>query len=87
MAVEKSNRSKKMKVGFNALQDSEGNLSSKRLFGALVLIIGLIGHAYLGMYSIFAQAVDPSTATAAFTTMMITGGGLLGIGVLERKNK
>ena len=74
---------KEMRLGFSVLEDQEGNLSSKRLFGAVTLSIGLICHIFLGAFSIFAQAVDPTTASTSFTTAMAVGGGLLGISVLE----
>ncbi|MHC1623296.1 MAG: hypothetical protein ACXQTR_01745 [Candidatus Methanospirareceae archaeon] len=70
-------------VNYKTLQDQNGNMSSKRLAGAITLLTGLVGHGFLGVYSIFAQAVDPTTAVASFNTMMIIGGGLLGISVLE----
>ena len=70
-------------MNYKVLQDSDGNTSSKSVFGAIVLIVGLIGHLFLGIFSIFSIAADPATAVASFNTMMFVGGGLLGVSVLE----
>jgi predicted membrane channel-forming protein YqfA (hemolysin III family) len=72
---------------YKFLQDRDGNFSSKRVFGAIVLLTGLLCHSFLGIFSIFAQPVDPGTATRAFNTMMFVGGGLLGISVFEFINR
>lgn len=65
------------------LKDQNGNDSSKRLAGFIISGVGLVGLVALGVVSIFSKIEDPSTAMEAFKTILIIGGGLLGIGVVE----
>ncbi len=65
------------------LQDKDGNTSSKRVAGFIISGIGLIALLVLGIISMFYKIEDPGTAMEAFKTILIVGGGLLGVGVFE----
>lgn len=65
------------------LEDKNGNSSSKRLAGFIVCGVGLVALLGLGIVSMFKTIEDPATAMEAFKTILIVGGGLLGVGVLE----
>lgn len=71
------------------LEDKDGNASSKRVAGFIISGIGLLALLTLGIYSMFEVIKDPSTAMESFKTILIVGGGLLGVGVFEflGKNK
>ena len=64
-------------------QDKDGNTSSKRVAGFIISGIGLALLVALGVYSMFEKVADPDTAMDAFKTILIVGGGLLGVGVFE----
>lgn len=68
---------------FNVLDDSNGNASSKRLFGAILIGIGGLMGIALFVCSLFIVVKDPTTAITTMNTFIFTGAGLLGIGVLE----
>lgn len=65
------------------LQDKDGNTSSKRVAGFIISGIGLIALLALGVVSMFQKIEDPGTAMESFKTILIVGGGLLGVGVVE----
>ena len=65
------------------LQDREGNTSSKRVAGFILLGIGVVYYLAIGVTSIFKPVADPTTALAVGSTLIITGAGLLGISVVE----
>lgn len=65
------------------LKDQNGNTSSKRVAGFIISGVGLVGLVALGVVSIFNKIEDPGTAMEAFKTILIVGGGLLGVGVFE----
>ena len=65
------------------LEDKDGNKSSKRVAGVIISGVGLALLVFLGIYSMFNTIKDPSTAMDAFKTILIVGGGLLGVGVFE----
>ena len=65
------------------LQDSNGNTSSKRVAGFIISGVGLAGLTAIGIVSLVHKVTDPATAMEAFKTILIVGGGLLGVGVVE----
>lgn len=65
------------------LQDKDGNTSSKRVAGFIISGVGLIALLTLGVVSMFQKIEDPGTAMESFKTILIVGGGLLGVGVFE----
>ncbi len=65
------------------LEDQNGNASSKRIAGFIISGVGLVSLLALGVVSMFKVISDPSTAMEAFKTILIVGGGLLGVGVFE----
>ena len=68
----------------NFLQDSKGNKSSKRLWGSILLSIGIVFSVILFVYSLYEGAADASTALGIINMFLIAGGSLLGIGVFEK---
>lgn len=69
------------------LKDSDGDNSSKRLWGSIFLIAGGALLMAIGIVSIFLKVTDPSTALSAGNAIIIVGASLLGIGVLEGVGK
>lgn len=67
------------------LEDSKGKKSSKRLWGSILLIIGILFSITLFGYSLFKGAEDAVTANNIINMFLMAGGGLLGIGVFEKK--
>lgn len=65
------------------LEDKDGNTSSKRVAGFIIAGVGLIALLALGVVSMFQEIADPETAMDSFKTILIVGGGLLGVGVFE----
>lgn len=76
---------KNVRLGF--LQDSDGNKSSKRLWGAVLLGTGVLMSLVLFYYSTELQASDAETAIGIINSLFLSGSGLLGIGVFERIKK
>lgn len=67
--------------------DSNGNTSSKRISGVIILGCGLLLLLAIGITSIFVKIADPTTAIQVANTLMLTGGSLLGVGVVESFGK
>ena len=65
------------------LKDQNGNTSSKRVAGFIISGVGLALLLLVGVMSIFRPIADPGTAMEAGKTILIVGGGLLGVGVFE----
>lgn len=68
-------------------QDKTGDTSSKRIAGATILLCGLGLLMTVGIMSITEVIADPSTALQVANTLMLTGGSLLGVGVVESFSK
>jgi multidrug transporter EmrE-like cation transporter len=71
----------------NFLQDSQGNKSSKRLWGSILLFIGIVFSMILFGFSLVTGAKDASTALGIINIFLIAGGSMLGIGVFEKAIK
>ena len=67
------------------LEDCKGKKSSKRVWGSILLSIGILFSIILFCYSLYLGAKDPITANNIINMFLISGGSLLGIGVFERK--
>jgi uncharacterized membrane protein len=65
------------------LEESPGVISSKRVWGTILLGAGGLLLACLGTLAMFTKIGDPDTTLAVGRTFMATGGALLGIGVFE----
>jgi hypothetical protein len=72
-------------VGYLETQGTDGTIekSSKRLVGVISFIIGGLLLTALGVVSFAIRAADPDTILTVGNSFLITGGALLGIGVLE----
>ena len=66
------------------LEDSKGNKSSKRLWGSILLGMGIAFSVILFFYSLQNGAKDASTALGIINMFLISGSSLLGIGVFEK---
>lgn len=66
------------------LEDNHGNKSSKRLWGAIILLCGLVGSGILFWYSLEYGAKDADTASGIINMLLFSGSGLLGIGIFEK---
>lgn len=64
-------------------EDKTGDTSSKRIAGVTILASGLLLLITIGVMSLFKVIADPSTAMQVSNTLMLTGGSLLGVGVVE----
>ena len=73
------------KMTNNFLQDKQGNKSSKRLWGSILLAIAIIFSSILFYFSLSGKATDPNTANSIINMFFISGGSLLGIGTFEQK--
>ena len=67
------------------LQDSSGNKSSKRLWGTIILCIGILFSSILFGFSLINGAKDAATALGIVNLFLVSGGSLLGIGVFEKR--
>lgn len=65
------------------LQDSNGNTSSKRVFGAIGMGLFFVSAIGMGVYSIFTGNDLGNNASQLVTMVGVVSGSLLGIGVLE----
>jgi hypothetical protein len=70
-----------MNKGF--LQDSEGNMSSKRLAGFMLIFFGIVMALILFYRSLYFPIANSQTALDIICYFLSIGGGLLGIGVFE----
>lgn len=68
----------------NFLLDSKGNFSSKRLWGSILLTIGILFSLVLFYYSLKEGAGDSSTASGIINMFLISGSSLLGVGIFEK---
>ena len=68
----------------NFLEDAQGNKSSKRLWGSILLVIGVLFAITLFIFSVINAAQDPSTALRIIDIFLIAGGSLFGVGVFEK---
>ncbi len=71
----------------NFLEDAKGNKSSKRLWGSIILGTWILFSVVLFVYSLSKGAADAATALGIINMFLISGGGLLGIGVFEKTIK
>lgn len=78
-----TNEPQKNIKSYSMLKDSNGNYSSKRIAGFILLSIGAFFLLTIGIISIFRYIVDSDTALTVGKTIISVGGGLLGIGVVE----
>ena len=75
------------KIPCKFLEDSKGNKSSKRLWGSILLTMGILFSTILFFYSLKTGAKDAATALGIINTFLISGSSLLGISVFEKAIK
>lgn len=66
------------------LKDVDGNWSSKRLAGMVIVVIGLLKHIIIFSVVVFYREEVPNVVYDTANTLLITGGSLLGVSTLER---
>ena len=69
------------------LQDSRGNSSSKRLWGSIILGLGVFMGVNLFYFAVFGKVNDSHTALIVVEAFLAAGSALLGFGVFERTVK
>ena len=74
-------------IGF--LQGMNGEKSSKRLWGSIILGLGVFLGVNLFYFAVFGKVNDSHTALIVVEAFLAAGSALLGFGVFERtvKNK
>jgi hypothetical protein len=65
------------------LHDSEGDKSSKRLLGAILLGVGIIMASTLFIFALNKHVGDPGTCLSVLQYIFLAGTSLLGLGVAE----
>lgn len=65
------------------LTDRDGDKSSKRLWGSILIALGGALLTAIGVSAIFLKVADPQTALSAGSTLITVGAGLIIGGVLE----
>lgn len=65
-------------------RSATGDLSSKRIAGTVILMAGALFLLALGARSFGRVIADPGTALTVGKTLILSGAGLLGVGVVER---
>ncbi len=65
------------------LQDSKGNTSSKRVFGAIALILYFVIGSAISLYTVYTGNDIGVNAVSILNGFGLTGSALLGIGVAE----
>ncbi len=63
--------------------DNMGNKCARRLFGAILMSIGISMGVVLFLYGLYCPESFSEISYSVMQTFMIGGGGLLGIGLLE----
>ena len=66
------------------LEDKEGNKSSKRVWGSILLSTGIASSLVLFFVSLTKGAGDPTTAISIINAFLFSGSGLLGSTAFER---
>lgn len=67
----------------NMFKDKDGNWSSKRIIGFVIIMNALALDNFGAVYSALVGMADSSTFALLVNNMLIVGGSLLGVGVLE----
>lgn len=67
----------------NIFKDQNGNWSSKRFFGAGLVVIGTALHTVLAIMAFKNPVADANTIVASANWLVGFGAGLLGISVFE----
>ncbi len=68
-------------------KDANGNVSSKRIFGAIGLVAYSATSIAMAIISVKSGTDIGSSAAGLLTTMAVVSGSLLGIGVVENFSK
>lgn len=65
-------------------QDSSGNTSGKRIFGAVAMVLYFISGLFVVGYSVYSGQDIGNNAVTVLNGFGLTGASLLGIGVIEK---
>lgn len=65
-------------------QDSSGNTSGKRIFGAVAMALYFISGLFVVIYSVSTGIDIGNNAVSVLNGFGLTGASLLGIGVIEK---
>lgn len=68
----------------NIFQDQDGNKSSKRIFGFIALLIGVLILTTVSTVSIFVVVADAGTVIDAGKFLTTAGAGMITAGVIEK---
>lgn len=68
------------------LEDKNGNRSSKRLWGSILLSFALILSLILFIFSIYENNYNYDSAEFIITTLFSSGTLLIGVGTFEKKH-
>lgn len=74
-------------INFEAetFKDKNGNKSSKRILGTILLVVGVLMSIALFSYSLYTKVADPTTAIDIIKLLVFAGGAMLGVTVFENK--
>jgi len=64
-------------------EDKNGDRSSKRVAGISILAAAGVMAVILFSFALVKSIADPDTAKSVINALLLTGGGLLGVGVIE----
>jgi len=65
------------------LEAGDGQKSAKRLYGSILIILGITLHLITYYLSLFYIVNDTSTAVSIGNTFIGIGAGLLGLGIMD----
>lgn len=71
-------------TGYGVFRDSDGNLSSKRIIGTVLLGSGGLFLLAVGVLAVWKTVADPQTSLDVGRTLIYSGAALLGVGVVEK---
>ena len=65
-------------------QDSNGDISGKRIFGAVAMVLYFAAGLFVIAYSVYSGNDIGNNAVSVLNGFGLTGAGLLGVGVIEK---
>tara|TARA_R110000868_G_scaffold382861_1_gene649513 strand:- start:223 stop:459 length:237 start_codon:yes stop_codon:yes gene_type:complete len=71
-------------MAYSFLKDAQGNKSSKRLCGVILLGLAVVFAVILFIYSILNIKSDTATAISIINMLLLAGSSLCGVGTFEK---